>query len=131
VILPSRAFVAASEMALSMPAMPSVVAVPDHGHHEALLRRDRDADVVEVVLHQRVALDLRVDRRHLPKRMDDRLHEEGHEPQLEAVLLDELLLVLRAERHDGGHVDLVERRQQGRSPAARRPAARRFSGAGA
>ena len=130
VIFPSRALPAASAIAFSISAMPRRVAVADHGHHEALLGRDGDADVVVVVLDEHVALDLRVDRGHLPQGLDDGLHEEGHEAELEAVLLHEVLLVLGAERHHRGHVDLVEGREQrgvvlGRDEALGDPLAQR------
>jgi hypothetical protein len=45
---------------------------------------------------------------HLLQRVDDGLHEEGHEAELDAVLLHEVVLVFGAQGHDGGHVDLVE-----------------------
>src|SRR5271165_3309895 len=89
------------------------VAVADNRDHQPALRRDRHAYVIEVVLHQRVAIDLGVDRRHLLQGLDHRLHEERHETKLHPVPLDEVLLVPRAELHDGGHVDLVEGREQG------------------
>src|SRR3546814_4234862 len=49
-----------------------------------------------------------VDRRQLLERRDARLHEEGHEAQLHAVLLLEAVLVLGARGHQGAHVHLVE-----------------------
>ena len=42
-----------------------------------------------------------------------RLHVEGHEAELDAVLLLEDLAVLLAQLHDGRHVDLVESGQHG------------------
>ena len=41
------------------------------------------------------------------------LTKKRHEAELHAVLLLELLLVLRPQVHDGGHVGFVERRQRG------------------
>jgi hypothetical protein len=38
-------------------------------------------------------------------------HKHGHEAQLDAVLLGELVLVQVAHLHDGAHVDLVVRRE--------------------
>jgi hypothetical protein len=45
--------------------------------------------------------------------VDDGLGEEAHEAELHAVLLHEVVLVFRAQGHDGGHVDLVEGREHG------------------
>ena len=39
------------------------------------------------------------------------LHEERHEAELDAVLRRERLLIALPQRHDGRHVDFVERRQ--------------------
>ena len=49
---------------------------------------------------------------HCLERVDDRLDEERHEAELDAVLFLERLLVLLAQREHRRHVDLVERRQQ-------------------
>jgi hypothetical protein len=57
VILPSRAFLAASPMAFSMSAMPSLSQFADDRDHQALLGGDGDADVVVVVLDNGVAVD--------------------------------------------------------------------------
>ena len=46
------------------------------GHDEALARADGDADVVVVLQHHLVALDLGVDAREAPQRADRRLDEE-------------------------------------------------------
>src|SRR5579883_2169606 len=85
--------------------------VADHRDDEPLPGADRDANVVVVPVDDLLALDLRVDRRERLERLDRRLHEEGHEAELHAVLLLELLLVLLAERHDAGEVALVEGRE--------------------
>ena len=107
-IFPSRAFLAASAIAFSISGHAEPVAVADDGHHEALLRGDGHSDVVEVVLDDGVAVDLGVDRGHLLQGVHDRLGEEGHEAELDAVLLHEVLLVPGPQRHHGRHVDLVE-----------------------
>src|SRR5690606_16910605 len=57
---------------------------------------------------------LRVDVRKEAQRLGDRLGEEGHETQADAVLLPELVLVLVAHGHDGAHVHLVEGGEHGR-----------------
>ena len=66
------------------------------------------ADVVEMVLHDFLAVEARVDRGNDVERVDDGLHEERHEAELDLVLLDEAVLELGAQRHDVGEIDLVE-----------------------
>jgi hypothetical protein len=65
-ILPSRAFAAVIGDGLLDRGDGEVVAIADDGHHESLLGRDGDPDVVEMVLHERVALELGIDRRAPP-----------------------------------------------------------------
>ena len=85
-----------------------LVAVADHGDHQALVGADGHADVEEVVLDDVVAVELGVDGRDFLHRLDGGLHEEGHEAELDSVFLEEFLTVAFAQLHDRGHVDLVE-----------------------
>ncbi len=85
------------------------VRVAQHRHHQALFGRDRDADVVVLVIDDVIAFHRGVDRREFLQRFDGGLHEEGHEAELHAVLLLEAVLVLGAQVHHGLEVDLVER----------------------
>ncbi len=73
-----------------------------------LLGADGDADVVEVVFNDVVAVDAAVDGRHVLEGLDDGFDEERHEAELHAVLFHELVLDRLAEVHHGGHVHLVE-----------------------
>ena len=74
-----------------------------------VLGRDRDADVVVLVVHDVVAFDRSIDHREVLERLDGGLHEEGHEAELHAVFLLEGVLVFRAQVHHGLEIDLVER----------------------
>ena len=78
---------------------------------EARVAGDRDAEVHVVLVDDGIAVDLGVDGGEGLERERRRLREEGHEAELHAVLLLGLLLDAFAERHDGAHVDLVERRE--------------------
>ena len=62
-ILPSRAFFASSPIFFSMSAKLELVRVAEDRHHQPLLGADGDADVVEVLVDDVVAVDARVDER--------------------------------------------------------------------
>ena len=62
------------------------VRAAQHRHDEALRRADGDADVVVVLEHHLVALDLGVELRELAERGDRRLHEERRDAEADAVL---------------------------------------------
>jgi hypothetical protein len=98
-------------MAFSTPAKESWSASRSTGTKQPLVGRDGAADVVEMVLHDFLAVEARVDRGHDLERVDDRLHEERHEAELDLVLLDEAVLELRPQRDDAGEIDFVERGQ--------------------
>ncbi len=85
--------------------------VPHDRRDEAFRRRDGDAQVDLVALHDLVALDRRVRRRDLPQRERRGLGERAHEGEFDPVLLQHLVLVLLPQLHDARHVDLVEGRQ--------------------
>ena len=112
-ILPSRAFFASSRDLLLDVGEAELVGVADDRHHQPLLGADRHADVVEVLVDDVGAVDAGVDQRERLECLDGGLHEHRHEPELDAVLLLELLVVLRPQVHDRGHVGLVERGQRG------------------
>src|SRR5690606_14360798 len=78
-----------------------------------LLRGHGDANVVVVLVDDVVALDLGVELWDQFQRVYDGLDEEGHEAEADAVALLERVPVLLAEVHHGGHVDLVEGREEG------------------
>lgn len=81
-------------------------ALAEDGHDEALGGADSDGDVVEFAVHDVGAVDDAVHRGHLLERGHGRLDKGGHEAQLHAVLLDEGVLVVVAQLHDPGHVNL-------------------------
>ncbi len=86
--------------------------VAKNRHHQPLTRADRDTDVVVILVNDVRAPDLSVDSGELHQRVDHRPGEKRHEPELDVVLLKKRVLVLVAQFHDRGHVDLVEGRQQ-------------------
>src|SRR4051794_9180794 len=90
------------------------IGITQHGHDEPFTRADGDADVVIVLQDHLVALDLRVDARKVAERADHRLDEEGRQAEPHAVAILERLLVALPERHDAGHVHLVEGGEHGR-----------------
>src|SRR3954470_3227567 len=59
-----------------------VVAVAHHGHNEALVGADGDADVIVVLVDQIGAVDLGVDGRDVLQTLHDGLGEEAHEAEL-------------------------------------------------
>ena len=76
------------------------VGVAHHRHDQPLLRADGDADVVVVLEHHLVALNLGVQPRKRLERADDRLGEERHEAQADAVALLEGVAPPLAHLHD-------------------------------
>ncbi len=90
-----------------------LITVADHGDDEALLRADRDTDVVEVVLDDLFPLDPAIHRRDGLERFDDGLDEEGHEADFHPVAGGEIVLKALAQVHHRAHVDLVEGRENG------------------
>ena len=98
-------------MAFSIPAKREPVGVADHRDHQAALGADGDADVVDVVVDDVLAVDPAVDGGERLQRLDRRLDEERHEAEGDAVLRLEGVLVLRAQVHDPRHVGFVEGRQ--------------------
>ena len=111
VIEPSRARCAYEPTDDSNSAKPSDSALRMTGHHQTAIGRDRDADVVELVIHDVVAVDRRIDARKLAQRFDRCLDEERRVTELHAVRLFELLLVASANLVHRSEVDFVERRQ--------------------
>ena len=109
--VPSSAAFANSRTFRSIWANDSAIGVAQDGHDEPFLRADGDADVVVVLEHHLVALDLGVDPRKLAQRADRGLDEERREAEADAEALLERHLVALADRHDAGHVDLVEGRE--------------------
>ena len=98
VSLPSRARLATAEMSRAISSMPLRSASLMFGHDEPGVGRDRDAHVHIVLVDDRVAVDLRVDVGIRLERQARRLHEEGHERELDAVLLLDALLEPLAQR---------------------------------
>ena len=90
-----------------------MVGIAHDRHDQAALGRDRDADVVVVLVDDVVAFDLGIDVGQLLQRRDAGLDEEAHKSQPDAVLLFEAVLVFGAQRHDVAHVDFVEGRELG------------------
>ena len=90
-----------------------VIGVAHHWHNEALLRADRDPDMVIVLVDDIRAIDLSIDGGNFFQRLDAGAHEETHEAELHAVFLLEQVLVLIAHMHHSAHVDLVEGREHG------------------
>jgi len=90
------------------------VGVAQDRHHQPARRADRDADVVEAVVHDVVAVDRGIDLGKVPERLDRRLDEKRHETEAHAVFLLEALAVARAQIHHRLHVHFVERGEDGR-----------------
>ena len=63
-----------------------LVGVAQHRHDQPFGRADGDADVVVVLEHHLVALDLGVEPRELAQRRDGRLDEERRDAEADAVL---------------------------------------------
>ena len=63
------------------------IGVAHDRHDQPLAAADGHADVVVILVDDVGAADLGVDRREGLEGVDGRLHEEGHEAQLDAVLL--------------------------------------------
>ena len=84
------------------------IGIAHHRHHQAALGRDRDAQVVIILVDDVVAFDLGIDGGDFLQRRDAGLDEETHEAQPYAVTLFEAVLVFAAHRHDAGHVHFVE-----------------------
>jgi len=82
--------------------------IPQHRRDEALGRCNRDAQIDIIAIDDRVALDARVRRGDLLEREDGRASKRGHEPELDVVHLQDLVLELGPHLHERGHVDLVE-----------------------
>src|SRR4029079_16851504 len=89
------------------------VRIAHYRYNQALVGPDRDADVVIALEDHLVALDFGIDPRAGLERADDRLREERHEAETDAVLLLEGILAGGAEIHDRGHVDFVDARPHG------------------
>ena len=66
-----------------------------------------------MILENTVAVDLGVDAGDGGQGVDDGLREERHKAEFETVFLDEFVLILRADCHDGRHIDLVEGGEHG------------------
>lgn len=93
------------------------LSVSDDGGDETLLGSDGNGDVDVVAVDNGVAavraLNGGVDSRDVACGEDAGAREGGHETELDALVLENLVLVELAELHDGGHVDLVEGGQGG------------------
>ena len=91
--------------------------VPDHRHDQALaaLERDGDAEVHELLAHDRVAADLAVHPRPVLDRRDRRARDEGEVREVDAVALLILGLQPLADVHDLRQVDLEHGRHVRRS----------------
>ncbi len=98
-------------MDFSISAERFLIAIAHHRHDQAALGADRDADMVVVLVDQIGAVDLGIDGGDFLERLHAGAHEEAHEAELHAVLLLEQIAILRAQRHDVAHVDLVEGRE--------------------
>ena len=109
----SRARRPKSWILASIWASDELVGIAHHRHDQAALGRNRDADVVVVLVDDVVAFDLGIDVGQFLQRGDAGLDEEAHEAEPHAVLLLEAVLVLGAQRHDMAHVDFVEGRELG------------------
>jgi len=79
---------------------------------QTTLGGDRHTDVVILVIDDVIAVDRGVDDRESLQCGDRGLDEEGHEPELHAVLFLEALAMARAQLLHRSQIDLVERREQ-------------------
>ena len=87
------------------------VGVAHDRHDQPFFGADGDADVVVVLEHHLVALDLGVDAREGLQRADTGFGEERHEAEADAVPLLEIVAAALAQLHHRAHIDLVEGRQ--------------------
>jgi hypothetical protein len=106
--LPSCAFLPNSAIFFSIAGERQLVRVAQDRHHQPARAADRDADVEVAVVDDVGAVHRRVHHRILLQRVHHRLDEEGHEAELDAVLLFEAVLVILAQRHHRRHVHFVE-----------------------
>src|SRR5690606_11431122 len=90
-----------------------LISVTQNGYDQATRAAYSDTDIEVAVIDDVLAVDRSVHDRVLLQGCHGSLHEEGHEAQLDAVFLLERILVRFAQVHDGLHVDLVERGQNG------------------
>lgn len=89
------------------------LSVADDGGDETLGGGNGNRDIDIVVVDDRVTLDSGVDSGQLLKSVARSLDEGRHESKLDVVLLQDGILVVRAELHEVGHVDLVEGGERG------------------
>ncbi len=89
--------------------------VAEHGNDQPTTAADGNRDVMIVAIDDIAAANFGVELRNLPESFHGRFDEERHEAQLDLVAFEESLLIFFAQRHDGGHVDLVESGKQGGS----------------
>src|SRR5882757_812043 len=92
-----------------------LVRVPQYGNDQSAIRRNGDSDVEVLLIYDVVALDGRIHRREFLQRFDAGLGKEGHEAELDAVLLLELILVAAPQFVDSVQVHFVEGGEQGLS----------------
>src|SRR5579859_4506236 len=88
--------------------------VTQHGNDEALAAADGDADVIVIAIDNIRAAHFGVNLWNEFQRINGGLDEEGHDAKLHAVFFLERGLMFLAQGHDGGHVNLVDRGEQGR-----------------
>ena len=89
------------------------VRVAENGHDQAAWASHGDADVEIAVVDDVGAVDRRVDRRKFLQGVDRGLDEKPHEPELDAVLFFEALLVAAAQLYHRTHIHFVEGRENG------------------
>src|SRR6266568_1292545 len=103
----------AVDLPREVPEVP-LVRVVDHGDRQALVRRGGDPDVVVPPDDDLppFVVDGRVQGRELRERCDDGFDEEREERQLDPLAVRRLLEVV-PQRHELGHVDLLDVRERG------------------
>ena len=88
-----------------------LIAVAQDRHHQPARTAHRNADIEIAVIDDVCAIHRGVHHGEFLQGVYAGLHEKGHEAELDAMLLFELVLVAIAQVHDRLHVDLVERGQ--------------------
>ena len=110
----ARARVATSLIALRQAGHAHRVGALDDRDDQAVVERDRDAEVHVALQDQLVAAELGVHVRVCQQRVADRLRDERHVGEADALALLERVLRLRAQAHDVLHVDLDQAPRPGR-----------------
>ena len=107
VSLPSHAFLPSS--GIPSRSRNPIVHSPQHRRDDTLGRSNRDAQIDIISIDDRVALDAHVRRRVFLERAYRRTSRRGHELEIDAMLLRDLVLDLGPHLYQRGYVEGHER----------------------